>query len=397
MVDAVLAAGGPGSGGSFRSIQLRRNGQIVTDLDLYDLLLKGDKSHDAILQNQDVINIGPVGPELAISGSVNAQAIYEAKSGESLADIIRYAGGLNALADDARLVVVRLGDLDAAGSQQLTFAQAQTFPAERGDIIRVLSLADIARPQERQAILATIEGEVDHPGRYYLPPGSSLADLLAKARGMTSGAFVFGTEFDRESVRRQQQASFERAIDDLEVTAAAAPLTALSGSAESAAAGQARQQASVAVIARLKERKPDGRLVFNLTYGSSTLPADMKLEDNDRIYIPPQPKTVGVFGAVYQPGSFLFASAKHLSDYLKLAGGPQRYADRGAVFVVRANGAVISSRQASGFGRLPALPGDVIFMPVRSTPGTYERVKDIATVVYQFGVGVATLAILANQ
>jgi protein involved in polysaccharide export with SLBB domain len=396
MVDAVLAAGGPSAGGSFRSIQLRRNGQVITDLDLYDLLLKGDKTHDAVLQNDDVLNIGPVGPEMAITGSVNAEAIYEAKKGETLADLIRYAGGLNSLADDTRLVVVRLGDLDAAGSRQLIFAQALTFPAERGDIVRILSLADITRPLERQAILATIEGEVDRPGRYYMAPGSTLSDLLGKAGGLTAGAYVFGTDLDRESVRRQQQASFDRAIDDLELSAAAAPLSSLNGT-EDAATAQARLQASLAVISRLKERKPDGRLVLNLAYNANSLPGQLGLEDNDHIYIPPIPKTVGVFGAVYQPGSFLFGSATRISDYLKLAGGPKRIADRGEIFVVRANGAVISVQQNHGLGGKPALPGDVIFVPVRTSPSVWEKIREISTVVYQLGIGAAAIGLLATQ
>ncbi len=255
LVDAVLAAGGPAGGGSFRSIQLRRAGRLVTALDLYDLLLNGDKSHDAILQNEDVINIAPAGPEVAITGAVNAEAIYEAKAGETLGDMVRYAGGFNSLADEARVVVQRLADLDVQGSRQLTFAEARAFPAERGDIVRILSLAGVARPQERQAILATLEGEVDHAGRYYLPPGSTLGDLLAQAGGLTAGAFVFGTELDRDSIREQEKASFDKAIDNLALAAAAVPLQSQNGTADRAASSAARGQASLAVIERLKERK----------------------------------------------------------------------------------------------------------------------------------------------
>lgn len=395
MVDAVLAAGGPAAGGSFRRIELRRGGQLITTLDLYDLLLRGDKTHDAVLQNGDVLAVGPVGPELAVTGSVNAEAIYEAKSGETLADVIGFAGGLNSLADDTRLIVARLGDLDLTGSRKLTFAQARAFPAERGDIVDILSLGNIARPQERQAVLVTIEGEVDHPGRYYLPPGSSVADLLGRAGGLTQGAYVFGTNFTRDSVRRQQQASFDRAIQDLELSAAAAPLTELSGLEASVA--PARLQASLGVIDRLKDRKPDGRLVLDLPYAATALPTGVGLEDNDHIYVPPRPKTVGVFGAVYQPGSFLFAASSRIADYLRQAGGPQKIADRHQIFVVRANGSVVSEQQGGNLGARPALPGDVIFVPVRTGPGFWDRLREISTVVFQFGVSAATLAILAGQ
>ena len=396
MVDAVLAAGGPSAGGSFRSIQLRRNGKPITTLDLYDLLLNGDKTHDVVLQNNDVLNIAPAGPELAVTGSVNSPAIFEAKPGESLGDVIRYAGGLNSLADDTRLVVVRLGDLDASGSQQLPFSAVKNYPAERGDIIRILSLADIARPLERQAILATVEGEVDHPGRYYLTPGSTLDDLLTRSGGLTYGAFVFGTQLQRESIRQQQQASFDKAIENLELAAVAAPISSLGGGGERSAGAAARSQAALAIIERIKERKPDGRLVLDLGPAAVTFPVHVNLENNDRIFIPPRPKTVGVFGAVYQTGSFMFTPSTRLGDYLKLAGGPQKIADRGDIFVVRANGSVISSHQGRGFASRPALPGDVIFVPVRTSPSAFDKLVEIAGVVSQFGIGALTFKALGG-
>jgi polysaccharide export outer membrane protein len=393
MVDAVLAAGGPSAGGSFRTIQLRRNGQVVTTLDLYDLLLNGDKTHDVTLQNEDVLNIAPVGPELAVTGSVNAEAIYEARAGETLGDMIRYAGGFDTLADTSRVVVSSLADLDAAGSRQLDFATAKNVPAQRGDIVRILSLARVARPQERQAILATIEGEVDHPGRYYLRPGSSLSDLMGRAGGLTAGAFVFGTHVEREAIKQQQQASFDKAIQNLELTAAALPLQAsvFSGGAALAAA---RSQGALAIIDRLKGQKPDGRLVLDLTPDATALPGQIALENNDRIFVPPRPKTVGVFGAVYQTGSFLYKPGSRVADYLKLAGGPQKIADRGDIFVVRANGAVLSNHEVHDLRNKAALPGDVVFVPVRASAGFLDKVLTVGAVLVQFGVSALTLTAL---
>src|SRR5205085_778432 len=77
-----------------------------------------------------------------------------------------------------------------------------------------------------------------------------------------------------------------------------------------------------------------------------TLP-DLSLEDGDRVYLPPRPTSVGVFGSVFNAGSYLFMPSRTLGDYLRLAGGPTKGADEGSVFVVRANGQVISTRQDS--------------------------------------------------
>ncbi len=393
MIDAVLTAGGPSAGGSYRVIELRRNGRLISTLDLYKLLLDGDKSHDAILQNGDVLNVAPVGAELAVLGSVNEAAIFEAKPGESLADMIGYAGGFDSLADTSRIVLRSLADLDTGGSRQVASSALSTLPAQRGDIVRVLSLARVARPQERESVLANIEGEVDRPGRYYLAPGAHLSDLLAKAGGLTPGAFSYGTVVERESIRIEEQASFDKAIQNLQFAAAALPLQAstLSGGA---AAATARSQGALQIIERLKSQRPDGRLILDVAPDASSPPVQLGLENNDRIFIPPQPRTIGVFGAVYKTGSFLYVPGERIDDYLKLAGGPEKIADRGDVFVVRANGSVISAREHHDLRRQSALPGDVIFVPVRSTVSVLDKVLAATSVVYQFGITALTLTAL---
>ncbi len=402
LVDAVLAAGGPSSGGSYRFIELRRNGRLVTSLDLYELLLKGDKSRDVLLQNQDVINIEPVGPEVAVTGSVNQQAIFEVKAGETVSQVLSFAGGYNSLADDTRVVVDRLSDLDNTGSTELSVSQTKTSLAEQGEIIRVLSLGDISRPRERHAVLVAIDGEVNHPGRYYLPAGSTLAELVAKAGGVTSGAFIYGAKFYRESVKQQELVELKSVYDQLELNLAVAPLTAInsglsvdSSGATNTAEITSRQQSTLQILNVLRQREPDGRLVLNLNYNAPALPSGLALEDNDRITIPPRPTTVGVFGAVFQPGSFLFGTARSISDYLNLAGGPQRYADRGEIFVVHADGALVSTRQKHNLSKTAALPGDLIFVPIRSSPSPFVQFRQIVSVIYQLGLGVATIGILA--
>lgn len=377
MIEAVLSAGGPSSGGSYRTVELRRAGQLISTLDLYRLLFSGDKSRDAVLQNGDVLNILSTGPELAVVGSVNSPAIFEAKAGESLATMLLFAGGFNGLADRSRVVVRSLADLDKGGSRQLAAADLAGTLAERGDIVRVLSLARVSRPREREFVLATIEGEVAQPGRYYLPPRSTLADLVARAGGMTAGAFTYGTVLERLAIRIQEQEGFDKAIRSLELNAAAQPLQAgvVNGGG---AAATARSEGALKVIQRLKLQKPDGRLVLDVQ-PDGPLPVTTALENGDRVFIPPVPSTVGVFGASYRTGSFMFTPHKRIGDYVKLAGGPQRIADAGDMFVVRANGSVVSMREAHGLSRREALPGDVIFVPVRSNSTLFDKILAVGS------------------
>jgi len=112
-------------------------------------------------------------------------------------------------------------------------------------------------------------------------------------------------------------------------------------------------------------------------------------------------RTVGVFGWVYQQGSFAYGSATSIGDYLKLAGGPQRQAEAKDVFVIRANGSVISRRQKGWNGRSfdnqPALPGDVIFIPVRTESNLWwERVVQVTQVLSNLGLSAAAIKVLGD-
>lgn len=398
LVNAVLAAGGPAAGGSFRSIQVRREGRLIADFDLYDLLLKGDKSADVVMQNGDVIYIAPAGAQVAVIGSANTEAIFEARAGETLNDVLLYAGGVSTAADDTRLLVLDPLDPQGAGWQQLTPADVQTRVARRAQVVRILSGLGIARPLAKQPVLVTISGEVANPGRYYLQPGVTLANALAQAGGLTPQAYTFGSVFTRDTLRAQQRETYQRALRDVQFLLTAQPLV-------SARSGEqlqpARQQAIRSLVEQLENRAPDGRLVLDIDPRQPALPSELTLENNDTLYVPPAPVTVGVFGSVPSPGSFQLQPNARLRDYLKSAGGPQSIADAGDIFVVRANGSLLAPRRGLFAGNIlnqRALPGDLIFVPVDADRGEFwARLRDITSVVFQGALAAGTVAAISNE
>lgn len=390
MANAVFQAGGPSSGGSFRSVKLYRNGQEVADFDLYQLLRGGNRVDDAILQNEDVLFIPPAGEQVAIVGSVQEEAIYEAKPGESIEQMLAAAGGPNTLGDPGRVILYRTQDQEQPGPRQLTRDQATVTQIAGGDILQILSKGSLIQPIDRQSVLVRIEGEVNRPGNYYVPPNTPTSHIVQLAGGLSPRAFAYGTRFTRQSVRTQQQESFKEAIRQLELTLAAAPLTADSSQSDGIRAAQLA--GAKAVLERLREAEPDGRLVLDIDPSAPTLPENILLENNDSIYVPPRASTVGVFGAVYRPASFLIGDGKPLrvKDYVEQAGGTIRAADRGEIFVVRANGEVLSRRR--GAMGAYVYPGDVIFVPVRTQSGTFwAKFKDITTTLFQLGLTAATV------
>lgn len=404
LVNALMQAGGPSAAGSYRNIELRRAGKLVSNFDFYEMLLKGDKSADRALQGEDVIHIGPIGTQVALVGSVNKPAIFEMRANETLDDLLSMAGGFTAVADRSRLTVEHVDARNDTRITELSLPQQSKQQPRSGDLLRAFSAVDATLPQYRQNKRVRIEGEVKQPGEFVLPANSSLADAIRAAGGLTPDAYLFGTEFSRESVRITQQQNYERALRDLETEFTRSATTQRTSTADDAAAQSAKALSSTRLIDRLRAVQPTGRIVLQLNPNSVALPP-LTLEDGDRLLIPARPTSIGVFGSVFNGGSYLYTSGGTVTDFLKLAGGPTRGADTDSVFVLRANGSVVSARQKSGgwltsgssLSGVPAEPGDTIFVPEELNKTTFlQEAKDWTQILYQFGIGAAALKTIKN-
>jgi protein involved in polysaccharide export with SLBB domain len=173
LVDALFVSGGPSSTGSMRRIEVKRASSVVTELDLYDFLLNGNKSKDIPLLPGDVIYVLPAGPRVALTGSVSQPAIFEIRNGETVGDVLAMAGGLTSL---ATLESGELERIDSRGERhviEVHFDEAglKMLLAD-GDILRVLSIV----PRFDNAV--TLRGNVANPGRYAWHAGMRITDLI---------------------------------------------------------------------------------------------------------------------------------------------------------------------------------------------------------------------------
>ena len=401
VLHAIMRAGGPSSAGSFRDIHLRRGGRDVAVFDLYGLLLKGDRDTDRLVQPDDVIFVGPVGTQVAVLGSVNQQAIYELRADETLGDVLRMAGGFNAVADRSRVTIERLADRTTGHVVELALPAHQGDPLGTGDVIRAFSVVTVVQPLGNQNKHVRIEGEVLRPGDYILPPGSRIADALKAAGGMTSSAYPFGTEFTRESVRKAQEVNYDRALRDLETDISRNQANQRVTSAEELSTQAATAQTSSRLLERLRQVRPTGRVVLQLAPDATGLP-DLPLEDGDTLNIPTRGTSVGVFGSVFNTGNFVFEPDHTTEQYLSLAGGPTRGADKPSIFMLRANGSVISAQQGASFWHSGSQfstaivePGDTIFVPEELGKASFvQGAKDWTQILYQFGLGLAGIKTL---
>lgn len=171
---AIYYSGGFGESGALRNVQLKRNGQVIRKLDMYDLLLKGDARNDVRLLPGDVVFIGAVGNTIAIDGEVNRPAIYEVKSGETYKQAIQMAGGFTANAYSDQIEVKRYAAKGARDALTLNFSQShdQQTKVKDGDAVNVL------KKSEELTRYVQIEGDVRHPGFIEWRSGLRVADLF---------------------------------------------------------------------------------------------------------------------------------------------------------------------------------------------------------------------------
>jgi protein involved in polysaccharide export with SLBB domain len=175
LTNALFATGGPAPQGSLRHIQLKRAGKVVVDFDLYDLLLHGDKSKDEQLLPGDVIYIPPVGPQVAVAGSVNTPAIYELKSanGTTVGDILELAAGLTSVASKETVRLERVDERRMRSIVEVALdAQGRATLLRDGDLLELMAVPG----QYKDAI--TLRGNVANPGRYSWKAGMRIRDLL---------------------------------------------------------------------------------------------------------------------------------------------------------------------------------------------------------------------------
>ena len=524
LVDALFSSGGPSKHGSLRRIQVKRDAKVITTFDLYDLIVNGDKSKDVKLLPGDVIYIPPVGPLVALAGSVNTPGVYELKDHTSLAEVVGYAGGLtntaaggnavveridehrlrqaeefainpegmarelhdgdvvrflrilskfenavtlrgnvavpgrypwrpgmrvhdliptrgflvtdeywkrqNQLAVDARAGDFRLSGTDLKNAvkrlsseinweyaviQRMNFQdltphllpfnlgkavegdQQQNLELQPNDIVTIFSQTDIQVPIAERAKFVHLEGEFKNSGVYDIQSGETLRHLVERVGGFTRQAYLFGSDFTRESTRVDEQQRMDQYTANLEQSVQRNAAASAYLDPAAVAAGRLQNERDRNMVENMKGIRATGRIVLEIkpnADGVDALP-DLVLEDGDTLLVPFRPATINVIGSVYNSNAFMYRPGKTVGDYLRLAGGATRNGDKGREFVIRADGSTISRQQHSSlfsgsFESTKLMPGDSVVVPTKLDKGaTLRAIRDFATIFGQVGLAAA--------
>jgi len=387
-------------------------------------LLAGRERDDIELLDRDTIRLYSE-KELArrdfveVRGEVAEPGRYPFLPGMRIRDLIYQAGNLTRA---AYLGEGELTRLHVAGSETTTeriYFNVADALAGRGEHDQPLAPNDQlfvrAVPDWSAERVVEIQGEVRFPGTYTFRRGERISEVLKRAGGFTPRAFLKGAVFTRESVREIQEERLKGFIQEqeqelLRQSAEVAKQTLQSGAA---AALQQAMENKRQLLERLRATQVKGRMVVRVLplgelHGS---PYDLELEETDAITIPPIPSSVNVLGRVYNPTSLLYERDKPVAYYLAQTGGLREDADKKHLYLVRADGTVISRAQHRGFrwwwsrgehrwasGRFLGLPverGDTLLVPEEPiTVGGLAIAKDISQILANIFVAAGNLKFL---
>lgn len=218
---ALYAAGGPTANGSMRGIQIKRGDRVVSSLDLYDYLLRGDASRDARLETGDIIFVPPRGLRVRVIGEVIRPGTYELKANESLADLIGAAGGFRPDALRRRVQIQRIlppNERTSDGRDRVTIdveseevanGHLSSVPLQPGDVVRVFQIA------KRVRNTVVVKGNVWTPGPQGLSPGMTISDAIKLAGGPKPDVYLGQVLVDRlrpDSTRIQLRAALRDSL-----------------------------------------------------------------------------------------------------------------------------------------------------------------------------------------
>jgi polysaccharide export outer membrane protein len=330
-----------------------------------------------------------------VSGLVRFPGQYPLVEGMNLSQLLDAAGGLHdaAYTLSAEITRMSVGHDERATLEHVNInnlddnnfsSSFKLFPYDHLHIKKV--------PFWSENSIINLSGEFVFPGTYQIYKGEKLLDVIERAGGLTNRAFADGAFFSRKNLRAKEVEQKERLINQLEADLATTKLSS-SNSKEVAQA----QSAAQSMLSRLRNQKPKGRLVIDL----SKILADREgtgliVKDGDTLHVPSKPYAVSVSGEVQFPASHIYQKGLDVNDYLKRSGSYTQNADKSRTFVVKANGSVMIEGSnawfGKGFGSDSISAGDVIVVPIDiKRSQMLENLSYGTQIVYQLAVAAAAV------
>ena len=382
ILHAITVAGGINDFGSYREINLLRNGEIIETLDVYNLLIEGKYNLEKRLRSGDVVFVEARKNVISIDGAVKRPAKYELKEGEFLDSVIKFSNGIKQQTADLQNVSLeRILDGSLKSIKISNTSQFESIEPMEGDLVYI---------REFSYRTATITGAVYKPGQYTMAAGETIQDLVDKAGGFTKSAYPFGAVYQNKNAM-----SINEKAQDLLYAEFLDNIIALSQM-------NVGQNFDLTPILRLtkeiKNSKPSGRVVVDLLADDSK--SLININPGDTLLIPEKTTSVFVYGEVSSEGAVSFQANQGVDYFVEKSGGYKRFADNESIYILHPNGETQRySKNRNLFANQPRdlnmYPGSVIFVPRKIDNSATRRLASQAYVSILGNLGVALASLSA--
>ena len=333
------------------------------------------------------------------SGKVRFPGQYPLTKGMTVRDLIGLSGGLLDSAYSQSAEISRL-DLSNPNSAVLSIVISDLTSSSTTTLIPSDYVEFRTIPEYRETRSIDLEGEFVFPGTYVFGKGESLSSVIRRAGGFTDEAFLSGSVFLRESLKKREQLEIDRLIKLLDEEISGDKMRDSNSGIE---LDSGKVEAQKAAIASLASSKATGRLVIPLEEIMANLSQDLVLNDGDRLLIPRLSQEITILGEVRRPTSYLFDPDLSPTDYIEQSGGYKDRADKKGVYVVKADGAVIVPKKGLfkfSSSKNSISPGDTIVVPLDTDETEIRGIQllsEVSQILYQLSLGAAAINSLNNN
>lgn len=342
--------------------------------------------------------------EVSVAGKVKVPGRYPLEPGMRVSDLLRAGGSLDEAAYGGQAELTRYEVVNGE-SRQADLIEIDLRKALDGDPTADVALKPFDYlvikevPQWAAQEEVEVRGEVKFPGRYPIHRGETLRSVMARAGGVTDLAFIEGAIFTREELKERERKQLETLATRMESDLAQISLMAAQESGKNAGEAFTVGQS---LLSNLREAKPVGRLVIDLDRAAAAQSGseqDIVLKDGDRLLVPRITQEVTVIGEVQSATSHLYRRDLSRDDYVAMSGGLTPRADDDRIYVVRADGSVVTRSGSAWFngGGVDIMTGDTIVAPLDT-----ERMRPlpfwtgVMSIVYQLAVSAAAINSFGN-
>jgi protein involved in polysaccharide export with SLBB domain len=387
MLHALSMAGGINNIGSYRDINLIRNGKIIDSLDIYDVLIFGKYNFSSGLRSGDSIVVNPAKNVISIESGVKRPGLYEIKSDEKFYDLLKLANGFNNNADKNNIFVKRFIDGKSV-LINLDVNELDSFKFNDNDSLFI---------RQYKMNTVVIEGAIKNPGAYKLEVGAKLSELIVSAGGYEASSYPFGGYLDNNKALEVNRIAKEKLYDTF--------LDNIIANSN----GDFSQNSNVSMLLEnIKDSEVSGRVIaeFDLDLIKNNPSLDTVLEDGDRLVIPYITQQVFIQGEVSNPGAIRYVPGKNIDFYIKGAGGILKSSEYKYIFIVHPNGETSNIRANSRLSFLAAennskqlvYPGSIIYIPQSTDFGNSLQAASIwAPIISSVALSLTSLSVLNNS